>query len=111
MSGTRNLVFASTLTLAAGFCATAPAMAANTFYSRLHNQKDRIENGVENGSLTKAEAERLRDREHQVRALHARLEKQGGGLSEKDHERLTHALNQQSAHIHNQRTDGDRRGG
>jgi hypothetical protein len=110
MSRTRNLVFASTLALAAGFCAMAPAKAADTLSSRVHNQKARIHAGIQDGSLTGAEASRLKNREHQIRELHARLENQGGGLSDKDHGRIKRELNEQSTSIHNQSTDDDVRG-
>ena len=75
------------------------------FWDRLHNQQARIHEGVAKGSLTRSEAARLEAQERQLSRLHGRLEDRGDGLSDRDRDRLRHALNQQSDRIHDQRTD------
>ncbi len=105
MSRARNIVLAGAVAMAAGFGMMAPAKADSFFWDRLHNQQARIHDGVENGSLTRSEAARLEEQERQLRRLHGRLEDRGDGLSDRDRDRLRHALNQQSGRIHDQRTD------
>jgi TolA-binding protein len=105
MSRSRNLVLAGAVAMAAGFGMVAPAKADSFFWDRLHNQRARILEGVEKGSLTRSEAARLRERQRELRQLHGRLEDRGDGLSDRDRDRLRRELNQQSDRIHDQRTD------
>jgi TolA-binding protein len=105
MSGVRNLLLTGAVAMAAGVGAAAPAKADGFFWDRLHNQQARIHEGVQKGSLTRGEAAKLEAQERQLRRLHGRLEDRGDGLSDRDRDRLRHALNQQSDRIHDQRTD------
>jgi TolA-binding protein len=105
MSGVRRLLLAGAAVMVAGLGAALPAKADSYFWDRLHNQRARILEGVEKGSLTRSEAAKLREQQRELRQLHGRLEDRGDGLSDRDRDRLRHALNQQSDRIHDQRTD------
>ena len=105
MSGVRRLLLAGAAVMVAGLGAALPAKANSFFWDRLHNQRARILEGVEKGSLTRSEAAKLREQQRELRQLHGRLEDRGDGLSDRDRDRLRHALNQQSDRIHDQRTD------
>ena len=105
MSRARNIVLAGAVAMAAGLGTALPARADSFFWDRLNNQQARIHEGVEKGSLTRSEAARLEEQQRQLRRLHGRLEDRGDGLSDRDRDRLRHALNQESERIHDQRTD------
>jgi hypothetical protein len=101
----RKLAFAGALALAAGatFAGTA---RADTFWDRLHNQQDRIEQGVDNGSLTRSEARRLEEQERQLARERHRLGE--NGLSERDREILKRDENRESRRIYDERHDDQR---
>jgi hypothetical protein len=102
MNGFRNMALAAALALTAG-TSLAGTARADGFWDRLHNQQDRIEQGVDNGSLTRDEARRLEAQERDLKQDRARLAR--GGLSQGERERLQERLNRQSARIYDQRHD------
>jgi hypothetical protein len=73
------------------------------------NQKDRIQQGVQNGSLTKREATRLRKQEHEVRQDVRQDRRDGGGLSPREKAQITHEQDQASRRIAKQKHDGQTR--
>jgi hypothetical protein len=107
MSTIRRLALATTLTLATGAAFVGTARA-DEFWGRYHNQQDRIEQGVDNGSLTRGEANRLENQEQQLRRERERLAH--NGLSGHDRQVLNRDLNRESRAIHSQRTDDQRAG-
>jgi Spy/CpxP family protein refolding chaperone len=107
MSTIRRLALATTLTLATGAAFVGTARA-DEFWGRYHNQQDRIEQGVDNGSLTRGEANRLENQEQQLRRERERLAH--NGLSGHDRQVLNRDLDRESRAIHSQRTDDQRAG-
>src|SRR5690348_8466366 len=99
----RKIALAGALALATGatFAGTA---RADTFWDRLRNQQDRIEQGVDNGSLAPWEACRLEDQEHQLARERHRLAE--NGLSEHDREILKRDENRESRRIYDLRHNG-----
>ena len=102
MSTLRQLALATALTLAAGTAVTGAARA-DEFRDRYHNQQNRIEQGVDNGSLTRGEANRLENQEQQIRRERERLSR--NGLSQHDRQVLNRDLNRESNRIYDQRHD------
>ena len=101
----RQLTLATALTLAAG-TTVAGAARADAFWDRYHNQQDRIEQGVDNGSLTRSEANRLEEQERQLARERHRLGE--NGLSDRDRAVLKRDLNRESSQIYDQRHDDQR---
>ena len=101
----RKIALAGALALVTGatFAGTA---RADTFWDRWHNQQDRIEQGVENGSLTRSEARRLEEQERQLARERHRLGE--NGLSDRDRAILRRDLNRESNRIYDQRHDDQR---
>ena len=97
-----QLTLATALTLAAG-TTVAGAARADAFWDRYHNQQDRIEQGVDNGSLTRSEANRLEEQERQLKRERERLAR--NGLSRHDRQVLNRDLNRESSRIYDQRHD------
>lgn len=89
--------------------APVPPQKQTGFRKRQENQRDRIEQGLKSGELSKGEATRL---EHQHRALNreaAHMRKEDGGtLTQADKAKLNHQENRESRRIyrakHNDRT-------
>ena len=102
MIRTKSLVLAAALTLAAGG-SLATSARADELNGRLQNQRDRIEQGVDNGSLTRGEARQLRHQDAKIARERRRMAK--NGLTQR--ERRT--LNRESDRIHDQRTDDQSR--
>ena len=67
---------------------------------RQERQQDRIASGINNGSLTPAEASRLEAQEARINHLEARLRE--GGLSPSERARLERDLNRESQNIYRQ---------
>src|SRR4051812_49678227 len=105
MSTIRRLALATTLTLATGAAFVGTAWA-DELWGRYHNQQDRIEQGVDNGSLTRGEANRLENQEQQLRRERERLAH--NGLSGHDRQGLNRDLDRESRAIHSPRTDHQR---
>ena len=101
----KQLAFAGALALVTGttFGGTA---RADAFWDRWHNQQDRIEQGVDNGSLTRSEARRLEEQERQLARERHRLSE--NGLSDRDRTILKRDLNRESDRIYDQRHDDQR---
>ena len=101
MTSLRKLTLAA-VALAAGATFAAGARA-DTTQDRLHNQRSRIEEGVDNGSLTRGEARKLRRQDAQIARERHRMAR--NGLSEHERKVLKRDLNRESDRIHDQRTD------
>ena len=106
MTRVSNLAFAAALILAVGGAFAAGARADN-IQDRLRNQENRIEEGVDNGSLTRGEARKLRRQDAQIRRERHRMAE--NGLSRHERRVLKRDLNRESDRIHDQRTDEQRR--
>jgi len=102
MIRTKSLVLATALALAAGGSLAAGARA-DEVNSRIDNQRDRIEQGVDNGSLTRSEASKLRRQDAQIARERHRMAK--NGLNQHERQVLNHDLNRESNHIYDQRHD------
>jgi hypothetical protein len=106
MTHVSKLALAATLALAAGGT-FATGVRADTAQDRLQNQRSRIEEGVDNGSLTRGEARKLRRQDAQI--AHERHRMARNGLTEHERKVLKRDLNRESDTIHDQRTDDQRR--
>lgn len=101
--------FVMSMTLLTALVGTALAQDApkNTINQRQRNQQKRIGEGVENGSLTAAEAARL---EKQEAAIHheVKTERQadGGTLTPQERRQVTRQQNRVSRRIYRQKHDG-----
>jgi hypothetical protein len=104
MIATRNIALAAIVALgtATGF-ASASFAAKNEVGGRMENQRDRIEQGYENGSLTRDEACKLLSQEKDMRKERQHMAK--NGMNENERERMNRDLNHESNRIHAQRTD------
>lgn len=103
-----KLAAATALALGAGTL-SAGAVQATDFSDRMGNQRERIQEGVENGALTRNEARKLRRQQQDIRETREELA-DDGGLSNRDQQVLRRKFNQQSDRIHDQRHDDqDRR--
>jgi len=77
--------------------------------NRQQRQQNRICNGVQNGSLTRREAKRIRGQEATLRKQEAYYRATGNGLSNKERNRLEREQNHLSHEIYNQKHDGQNR--
>jgi hypothetical protein len=95
------------LTAAIIACAIAfPTIAsAGPLQNRLNHQNKRIYNGVQNGSLSLKEYQRLEHREDAIQAQRAKDIRDGGGLTPLEAFKLNWRLNQQSHRIYQQKHD------
>jgi len=84
----------------------APAFAQDTpgIDQRKENEKDRIKAGVKDGSLTKAEAKRLKAEDKKVNKDIRRAEKDGV-VTDKEKAKITKEQNKLSKDIAKQRKD------
>jgi hypothetical protein len=96
----RKIALAGALAVATG-AAFAGTARADTFWDRLRNQQDRIEQGVDNSNLTPSEARRLEEQEHQLARERHRLAE--NGLSERAREILKRDENRESRRIYDLR--------
>jgi len=87
-----------------------PVLAQDTpvIDQRKENQKDRIKAGVKDGSLTKAEAARLKAEEKKVNKDIRRAEKDGV-VTNKEKAKITKEQNKVSKNIAKQRKDKQKR--
>jgi hypothetical protein len=84
------------------------AARADTFSDRLHNQRDRVQQGVESGDLTRPEARKLRRQQQDLGEERRDLAEDG--LTDRERRRLRREFDEQSDRIHDQRHDDqDRR--
>ena len=75
---------------------------------RQENQKERINEGVKSGELTKGEAARLRAEQRAIRA-EKRMAKADGRVTRAERARLRHYQNKASADIYKQKHDAQTR--
>ena len=78
--------------------------------SRIHEAKQRIEQGIENGSLTRPEAKRLKGELDDILAKIDRM-KDDGHLSEREREKINHDLDRLERDITREKRDDDKRRG
>ena len=103
MIATRNIALAAIVALGTATALPSATFARNEVGGRMENQRDRIEQGYENGSLTKDEACRLLAQEKDLRKERQHMAK--NGMNENERERMNRDLNRESERIHSQRTD------
>jgi hypothetical protein len=106
MIATRNIALAAIVAFGAATSVSSPTFAAhssNEVNGRFQNQRDRIEQGYENGSLTKDEACRLLAQEKDLRKERQHMAK--NGMSQGERERMNRDLNRESNRIYAQRHD------
>lgn len=84
------------------------AAQAQNVNRRQDEQRERIQQGVRNGELTKREASHLRGQEARINRTEAR-DRRSGGLSFAERAQLQRRLNQNSRAIYNQKHDGQNR--
>jgi hypothetical protein len=96
---TKPVLLAATL----GALTLAGTARAGEIGGRLENQRDRVEQGYENGSLTRNEACRLLDQERDLRQERRHMAR--NGMSEHEREVMNRDLDRESRRIHEQRTD------
>jgi len=106
MIRTKSLVLAAALALAAGGSLAAGARA-DEVNGRIDNQRDRIEQGVDNGSLTRGEARQLRHQDAKIARERQHMAK--NGLTQGERKTLNHDLNRESNRIYDQRHDDQSR--
>lgn len=70
------------------------------------NQANRINNGIQNGSLTPQEATRLQNQQTQLAAREASMRASGNGLSLQERARLDNQQDRMSQNIYQQKNDG-----
>ncbi len=102
----RHLVIAALLTLAA--CIVAEVVYAEDFQARLRNQRERIEQGIRSGELTREEADILLDNWTWVRDRFQRM-KADGRLTVEERARLDRMLDENSRMIYNKKHNAPRR--
>ncbi len=85
------------------------AANAQNVNARQDEQHERIQAGVRNGSLTKREAQQLRDREARIRGAESRDRRSGGRLTDAERRDLQRRQNNASRDIYRQKHDGQNR--
>jgi hypothetical protein len=93
------------LAAALGALTLAGTARAGEIGGRLENQRDRVEQGYENGSLTRNEACRLLDQERDLRQERRHMAR--NGVSDRERREMNRDLDRESRRIHEQRTDDD----
>ena len=76
---------------------------------RLHNQQERIHQGVGSGQLTRREQYRLHERDSRIRAQEYRDRLSGGKFTHSERRHIQRELNHSSAAIYRQKHDGQTR--
>jgi hypothetical protein len=90
--------------LLAGLAALTPdPAAAGPVNAREHRQRERIHTGIEDGSLTRPEAHRLRHEQVRTERIERRFRRNDGQLGPRERARLDRRLDHSSAHIHRAR--------
>ena len=96
--------------LGAAVCAT-PAFAYDNHRSindLEHREQLRIQQGIRNGTLTRAEARRLEAEQARIR-INERFDRMNGSLSRRERERLNRELRHASRDIYHQKHDNQYR--
>ena len=104
MIGIRKLALAAVLATSTAVT-FAGAARAGEVGGRFENQRDRIEQGYDNGSLTRKEACRLMGQEKNLRQERRHMAR--NGVSERERDAMNRDLDRESRRIHEQRTDDD----
>jgi hypothetical protein len=103
----------STLLIAAGFLgASAVAGVADdrpTIGERQYHQRERIENGVEDGDLTHREARRLRQESRGIAQDRGEALANDGRIDRRERRQLRHEQNHLSNDIYRERHDAQER--
>jgi hypothetical protein len=86
-----------------------PAFGQSKIKGREKNQASRIHQGVQNGSLTRPEAARLKQQQRDIRQDVRQDRRDGGGLSPREKAQITHEQNQANRQIYKQKHDGQTR--
>ncbi len=81
--------------------ATTPVTKPNEVNARLENQRDRIQQGVKSGELTKKEAKNIRGQEKGMRAqVKAERAANGGKLTKDEKTQINKEMNAESKKIY-----------
>ena len=102
---------AALLTLAGVFAVVSASQAGTRdprVNQRQHNQRERIQQGVQSGELTRRETGRLAEEQRDVRQLE-RAYKSDGTLTGAERRDLQHEQNQASRDIYKQKHDDETR--
>jgi len=81
----------------------------NGINERQQNQRERIQQGVQSGELTRVEAARIRNQEAQIRLNEARARQSGGEFTPQERARIQRQLNRESRRIYRQKHDAQDR--
>ena len=108
MRGILRIVAGGVLMLSSGFAQTqTPPPPGSTAAEREHykdrreHQEDRIQQGKQNGDLTRAQAHRLWSNDKAIhREARTMAAKNGGQLSERQEEKIHHQMNRNSRAIY-----------
>lgn len=88
------------LAVAALGAITLSSAQAGPAHRRLHNQRARINEGVQSGELTKKEAHELRENEQGIAKERAEFKGNDGHIDPAERAKLHQDLNEQSRDIH-----------
>ncbi len=102
----RTTIIATALVLSLG--ALAQADDPPTVKERLNNQQDRIEQGVDNGELTRKEAQRLRENQRDIKEERAEA-REDGVVTKHERQDIKQDQRQQSQRIYDQKHDAQDR--
>jgi hypothetical protein len=100
-------IFFSSVLVASMSVYTFAQTATPVIKGRQENQQDRIQNGVRNGSLTRREAARLRDRKQETRQ-DIKEAKVDGVVTHEERADIKQDQKQTSKAIYRQKHDGQR---
>lgn len=98
----RTTIVAAALVLALG--AAAQADDPPTIKERTQNQRDRIQQGVQNGELTRKEANRLRDQQRDIQEQRAEA-REDGVVTTRERQDIKEEQREQSQRIWKQKHD------
>lgn len=102
----RTTIIAAALVLSLGTVAQADDPPA--IKERLGNQQDRIEQGVDNGELTRKEARRLREGQGEVRDMRQDA-REDGVVTQRERQAIKREQKDQSQRIYDQKHDAQDR--
>ena len=105
MFGTKGTLFLAVVAVPVIAAADTPDPGVN---HRQHNQQDRIAQGVRSGSLTRGEANGLRDEQRKVRQEERQYEADGA-LTRGERKDLQQDLNASIRSIYNEKHDAETR--
>jgi hypothetical protein len=103
----KKILFSSLLAISFAVIASAQT-ATPVVNARQKNQKERIKDGVQNGELTKAEAEKLRAQQANIRQAEAKA-KADGTVTAEERAKLDAKQDKASTRIYNNKHDAQTR--